>query len=256
MAAKASEHTISLNGIEMFYRMIGEGEPLLLLHGFTGCADDWRFFTDDLAREYRCIIPDLRGHGRSTNPSNEFTHHQAALDVYALLDSLGIERFKAIGISAGGNAMLHMATMQPGRVDAMVIVSATPYFPAQARAVMAQFSAERMSEAEWNVARSQHRHGDDQIRALYAQGRGFKDSYHDLNFTPPLLATITARTLIVYGDRDFLYPLQMAFELCSGIAGSHLWVVPNGGHGPVFGDLAPPFTTTSMAFLRGDWERK
>jgi pimeloyl-ACP methyl ester carboxylesterase len=256
MAAKASDNTISLNGIEMFYRVIGDGEPLLLLHGFTGCADDWRFFTDDLAREYRCIIPDLRGHGRSTNPSNEFTHRQAALDAYALLDSLGIERFKAIGVSAGGNTMLHMATMQPGRVDAMVIVSATPYFPAQARAVMAQFSAEQMSEAQWNIARSQHRYGDDQIRALYAHGRGFKDSYHDLNFTPPLLGTITARTLIVYGDRDFLYPVQMAFELCSAIAGSHLWVVPNGGHGPVFGEMAAQFTKTAMAFLRGEWERK
>lgn len=256
MTKSSAENIVSLNGIEMFYRVIGEGEPLVLLHGFTGCADDWRFFTDDLAREYRLVIPDLRGHGRSTNPSNEFTHRQAALDVYAMLDLLGIGRFKAIGISAGGNTLLHMATQQPARPQAMVIVSATPYFPAQARAIMAQHTADRMTEAEWSVARSQHRRGDDQIRALYAQGRGFKDSYHDLNFTPPLLGTIAARTLIVYGDRDFLYPVQIALELYSAIPRSYLWIVPNGGHGPVFGEMAQQFSKTAMAFLRGDWERK
>ena len=72
-------------------------------------------------------------------------------------------------------------------------------------------------------------------------------------FTPPLLATITARTLIVFGDRDFLYPVSLAFDLHAAIPNSHLWVVPNGGHGPVFGAHAPQFAETALAFLRGEW---
>ena len=66
-----------------------------------------------MARGYRLIIPDLRGHGRSTNPSGLFTHRQCAEDLFALLDQLEILRFKAVGISAGGNTLLHMATARP-----------------------------------------------------------------------------------------------------------------------------------------------
>ena len=64
-----------------------------------------------------------------------------------------------------------------------------------------------------------------------------------------------AETLIVFGDRDPFYPVSLAFELRAAIPGSYLWVVPNAGHGPVFGDNAPRFAETATAFLRGGWKR-
>jgi len=54
-----------------------------------------------------------------------------------------------------------------------------------------------------------------------------KDSYDDMNFTPPYLSTITARTLIIYGDRDPLYPVKIALEMYTAIHRSYLWIVPN-----------------------------
>jgi pimeloyl-ACP methyl ester carboxylesterase len=57
----------------------------------------------------------------------------------------------------------------------------------------------------------------------------------------------------VFGDRDFLYPVSLAFDLHAAIPRSHLWVVPNGGHGPVFGAHAAKFAETSLAFLKG-WQ--
>src|SRR5271167_2734536 len=122
--------TASINGIEMYYEVRGRGEPLMLLHGFTGAGSDWRyvFDLDELAKSYRVIIPDMRGHGGSTNPASEFNHRQSALDIFALLDHLKIDKFKAIGLSGGGNTFLHMATEQPARVEAMVIISATTHF--------------------------------------------------------------------------------------------------------------------------------
>ena len=74
-----------------------------------------------------------------------------------------------------------------------------------------------------------------------------------MNFTPSLLSAISAETLIVFGDRDFLYPVGIAFELHAAIPRSFLWVVPNGGHGPIFGSQAPTFAATATAFLRGEW---
>jgi pimeloyl-ACP methyl ester carboxylesterase len=248
--------TISVNGIEMYYELRGAGAPLVLLHGGTGAGVNWNLVFKDAPAGYQLVVPDLRGHGRSTNPSGEFTFRQSALDVFAMLDHLGVEQFKAIGVSLGAKTLLHMATQRPARVEAMVLVSATPYFPEQARAIMRQVSPDNRTEAEWAQMRQWHKHGDEQIRALWKMANAFKDSYDDMNFTPPLLSTITARTLIVHGDRDPLYPVDMAVGLYDSIPRSYLWIIPNGGHGPIFGDMAARFAETSLAFLNGDWTRR
>ena len=243
--------TLEINSCQIYYEVRGDGEPLLLLHGGTGIGADWNLvFTGGDPDGFRVIVPDLRGHGRSTNPSRTFTFRQAARDVFALLDGLGVARVNAIGLSMGAKTLLHMGTQQADRVDAMVLVSATPYFPAQARAAMAQLSVAAFSDADWAMQRRRHLQGDDQIRMLFDQMRALKDSYDDMAFTPPLLATITARTLVVHGDRDPLYPVELAMELYRSIPTSALWVVPNGGHGPIFGPQAPPFVEAALAFLR------
>jgi pimeloyl-ACP methyl ester carboxylesterase len=245
--------TADLNGCQLYYDDRGDhaGTPLLLLHGGTGIGADWTYVFPSDPAGYRVIVPDLRGHGRSTNPAGTFTFRQCAHDMFALLDQLGVTTVKAIGMSAGAKTLLHMATQQPHRVDAMVLVSATPYFPPQARAAMAQLTADAFTDAEWTSLRQRHVQGDDQIRALWTQMRALKDSHDDMAFTPPLLATITARTLVVHGDRDPLYPVELALELYRSIPESALWVVPHGGHGPIFGSLAAPFAETALAYLSG-----
>lgn len=243
----------TINDIEMYYETRGEGEPLLLLHGGGGVGANWELIFKQPPEGYRLVIPDLRGHGRSTNPAENFTFRQVALDVFALLDCLGIDRFKALGLSLGAKTLLHMATQQPDRVDAMVLVSATPYFPEQARALMRQLSPDNHSETEWQQMRQWHKHGDEQIKKLWSLMSALKDSYDDMNFTPPYLSTITARTLIVHGDRDPLYPINLAMEMYSAIPSSYLWIVPNGEHGPIFGEMAERFVETALAFLRDEW---
>ncbi len=244
--------SIPLNGIEMYYETEGAGEPLLLLHGGTGCQENWALAGgEQFSREYTLIKPDARGHGRTTNPGKTITHRQCALDTLALLDHLGIRKCRAIGLSMGGNILLQMATLQPERIEAMVLVSATMYFPEQARAIMAQVpAAQDQPTQEWEIMRQRHKLGDQQIVALWDWARRMKDSQDDMNFTPQILSKIIAPTLIVYGDRDPLYPVEMAVEIYRTIPRSALWVVPNGGHGPVFFDAAPLFAQTALTFFR------
>jgi pimeloyl-ACP methyl ester carboxylesterase len=251
MCAMAAE-SVHLNGIEMYYETEGAGEPLLLLHGGTGCQENWAHAgRDQFACEYTLILPDARGHGRTTNPQKTITHRQCALDMLGLLDHLGIRKCRAIGLSMGANILLHMATLQPERIESMVLVSATMYFPEQAWAIMAQIpQAADQPPQEWEIMRKRHKHGNQQIVALWAWARGMSTSYDDMNFTPTSLSKITAATLIVYGDHDFLYPVEMAVEMYRAIPRSALWVVPNGGHGPVFFDAAPQFAQTALAFFR------
>jgi pimeloyl-ACP methyl ester carboxylesterase len=248
--------TIRLNGFQMYYEARGDGEPLLLLHGGMGIGGDWRHVFPSDPAGYRVIVPDLRGHGRSTNPSGTFTFRQCATDVAALIDHLDIARVKAIGLSMGAKTLLHMATAHPARVDAMVLVSATPYFPQTLRAAAAQFTRESfdlLSEPERKALRDRHVHDDEQIRLLYDMTRTFAASYDDMAFTPPQLGTITARTLIVHGDRDPYYPVEMAMELFHGIPQSALWIVPYGAHGPIFGTLAAPFAARALTHLSGEF---
>jgi pimeloyl-ACP methyl ester carboxylesterase len=244
---------VTINGAELRYEVVGEGEPLLWLHGFMGSGSDWKYLLSEVPDGFRLIAPDLRGHGASTNPSGEFSFRQAADDVLALLRHLSVGTAKAIGVSGGGIALLHMATAVPSCLESMVIVSAPPYFPEQARAIQRQASLATVSELELNQMRARHRRGDEQLQHLFAQARAFANSYDDVNFTPPYLSTITADTLIVFGDRDPLYPVSLAFELHAAIPRSHLWIVPNGGHSPVFGTNAITFATTAVEFLQGAW---
>jgi pimeloyl-ACP methyl ester carboxylesterase len=250
-APDASGKTVPVNGIEMYYETMGQGEPLVLLHGFNGSGQAWSRAIPDFAKRYQLIVPDLRGHGRSTNPSGKFTHRQSALDVFALLDALGIRQFKAMGISTGGMTLIHMATQQPSRVEAMVLIGATIYFPEQAREIMRKAAPESLTPEMYERRRQTHKHGDEQIRALQQQFHDFKDSYDDMNFTAPYLATITARTLIVHGDRDQFFPVEIPYEMYRSIPKSFLWIIPRGGHVPIF-DADVPFVPTALKFLE-EW---
>ena len=241
---------IDSHDAELHYEITGQGEPLLWVHGFLGTGVDWQHIFQDPPASFQIIAPDLRGHGQSSNPSKTFSFREAARDVLALLRHLGIRRVKAIGLSGGGITLLHMATSQPEAIEAMVVVSAPPYFPAQARSMQRQLSEAMLGADEMDRMRRCHKQGEVQIQELLAYGRSMADSYEDVNFTPPLLATITARTLVVFGDRDPLYPVSLAFEMHAAIPRSSLWVVPGGGHGPVFGDNAAQFSETALSFLR------
>src|SRR5207248_8138558 len=175
---------------------------LLWLHGGLGSGADWRHIFKEAPPGFRLIAPDLRGHGASTNPSGAFSFRQCARDVEALLRHLNIPRIKAIGLSDGGITLLHMATAEPASIESMVLISAPPYFPPEARAIMRQFTEASVGEVEMERMRKRHKRGEPQIRELFDMARGLADSYDDVNFTPPYLSTIAAETLIVFGDRD------------------------------------------------------
>src|SRR5207244_4213646 len=149
---------------------------------------DWIPSLEQWGAKFQLILPDLRGHGHSGILSKPFRHEQAARDTFALLDHLGIRACNGVGISGGGNVLLHMATKQPDRIQAMVLVSATPYFPAQARHLMSQYP-DTLPEQQWEILRRRHPGGDEQIKAILASTKSFATSYDDLNFTPPLLST-------------------------------------------------------------------
>ncbi len=200
---------------------------------------------------FQLIIPDLRGHGGSTNPSGQFTHRQAALDIFALLDYLEIEEFKAMGMSSGGMTLMHMATQQPERISSMVLIGATSHFPTEARQIMRETDPDNVSQDRMDQFREVHKHGDDQIYSILRMFNSMQDSYDDMNFTASYLSTIKAETLIVHGERDSFFSPTIAMEMYKAIPNSFLWIVPNGGHIPIYGKFEENFSKISEQFLLG-----
>ena len=237
LAAPSTGRTETLNGVRIYFEIHGTGEPLLLLHGFSGSGQDWLPTAAAWGPDFQLILPDLRGHGRSSILSKPFRHQDAATDMFALFDHLEIGACKGVGVSGGGNVLLHLATRQPERIKAMVLVSATPYFPAPARPIMSQYP-DSLPEEQREFVRRRHSGGDPQVRAILESTRSFATSYDDMNF-------------IVQGDRDPLYPVELSVEMAKAIPQSQLWILPNAGHGPVFGEKWPDFQKTAAAFLRG-----
>ena len=156
---------IDINGFQMYLDQRGDGEPLLLLHGGTGIGADWRWCsppaTPPASASSSPICADT-GARPTRRAHSRFARRRRTSSRCSIISAS--PRVKAIGLSMGAKTLLHMATQQPDRIDAMVLVSATPYFPAPARAAMAQLSTDRFTDADWAAQRLRHVHGDDQIR--------------------------------------------------------------------------------------------
>ena len=110
------------------------GDPtapaVVLLHGFTSSHRMWAPQVEALAREYRVIAPDLRGHGRTTSPEDpsEYGIERYAADIVALFDALNIEVCALVGCSFGGMIALQFATTYPERVACLVVSDASPAY--------------------------------------------------------------------------------------------------------------------------------
>jgi pimeloyl-ACP methyl ester carboxylesterase len=107
----------------------GEGEPVLLLHGWPQHWYMWREVIERLAPRYRLIVPDLRGFGWSEVPGHGYDGETFARDQIALLDALGIERVKLIGHDWGGWAGFLLALSHPERIEQMVVCNSPHPWP-------------------------------------------------------------------------------------------------------------------------------
>jgi pimeloyl-ACP methyl ester carboxylesterase len=99
---------------------LGQGDPVVLLHGWPEHAGCWRYVAPRLAERYRVICPDLRGFGASDTPGSGYDSSTFAADTSSLLDALGIERVRLLGHDWGGFAGFLLALREPRRITAFV----------------------------------------------------------------------------------------------------------------------------------------
>ncbi|HRN62884.1 MAG TPA: alpha/beta hydrolase [Luteimonas sp.] len=246
--AVAAPQLARVNGVGIAWTETGSGPPLVLVHGFGGCGSVWDPFVPGLARHYRVITMELRGHGSSGGFEGPFLFEDSAGDLLGLLDHLGLERVKAMGISAGGMTLLHAAARQPGRIEAMAIIGAAHYFPEQAREIMRGTPGNLPLEVRgfFNACATR---GEVQVDEILQWFHGLKDNDEDIRLSRQELALIEARTLIVHGDRDEFFPVDIPVEVYAAIPEAQLWIVPGGDHVPIYDRNARDFEERILGFL-------
>ena len=119
---------LQLDDLGLHYRVHGQGEPLVLLHGLGSSGADWAFQAEFLGADFRLIVPDLRGSGLSIAPRGRFSIAQFANDVWQLLDELAVTRAHIMGFSLGGAVAMEMALQRPDAVARMMTINTLPSY--------------------------------------------------------------------------------------------------------------------------------
>ncbi len=232
--------TIEVNGARLYYEISGvqapSANPILLIHGstVTGRAD-WGEIAPLLSLNYRVIVPDCRGHGRSTNPARSYSFREMAGDAAALVHALGYTRAHVIGHSNGGNVALVTLLEHPEVVQSCVLQAANAFVsPDLLAREPAVFDPERVAREapawlEQMIALHGPTHGAGYWRELLAMT--LREILSEPNYAPESLAEVGRPVLVVQGEHDPVNaPAHHAQFIAGHIPQAELWVPSGAGH--------------------------
>ena len=114
--SKLGHHEIRAGDLNWHWVEMGNGDPLVLLHGIPESWYCWRYQFEPLAEQFRVIAPDLKGYGRSDKRDGDYTQQNCAIELLTLFDALGLDRFNLAGHDWGAGIGKEIAAQAPGRV--------------------------------------------------------------------------------------------------------------------------------------------
>jgi pimeloyl-ACP methyl ester carboxylesterase len=248
-----SEGHADVNGISVYYRLYGSGEPVLLVQGLSANCEWWdEDFLRPLANHFLLVAFDNRGAGRTSRPEGPYTIAQMADDAAALLDFLGLASAHVVGVSMGGMIAQEMALRHPGKVRKLVLLVTNCGGREQVLAKPEVYQVlyaggENLDPRE--VARAT-------LHLLFPEGfirenPGKMEEFVEMFTRAPIspeafrnqlraimgwssyqrLKDISAETLVITGTEDILIPPENSHILAEAIPHARLLEFPGAGHG-------------------------
>jgi pimeloyl-ACP methyl ester carboxylesterase len=243
------------DGIKIYYETHGEGPALLLTHGYSATSEMWAGQIAPLAKAFRLILWDMRGHGRSDYPEDASAYSEAATvaDMAALLDAVGVERAIIGGLSLGGYMSLAFHLAHPKRTLGLLIIDTGPGYKNDAARAEWNASAlktaerfEREGLAPISAASAERRTATHRnAKGLAGAGRGML-TQRDARVINSL-TDIAVPALVVVGENDTPF-LKAADYMTAKIARAEKVVIPNAGHAANM-DQPELFNAAIMNFL-------
>ena len=252
------------NGVRLEYAETGkaDGEPVIMLHGYT---DSWFSYSLVLPRlnpNLRGISISQRGHGDSDRPLSGYADADFAADVDALMEEMGIERAVIVGHSMGSFFAQTFAIRYPHRVKGLVLIGSATVAGNEGIVGLRDFvrtltdPVDSAFIREFQASTIFHPVAPEFLDAVVAESqklpaRVWKDALDGLIATEnaPRLGEIAAPTLIVWGDRDAIFPRSEQELLDAAIPGSTLLIYPETGHAPHW-EHPREFTRDLEAFIK------
>jgi len=120
---ESHNNQICVNGIKLYYEIIGKGTPILFIHGLGSSTRDWEYQIEYFSKNYKIIIFDLRGHGKSDKSVEPYSINLFAKDTAELINMLDIAPVYLVGISLGGMIALQLAINNPKLIRILVVIN-------------------------------------------------------------------------------------------------------------------------------------
>ncbi|MFX1479167.1 MAG: alpha/beta fold hydrolase [Promethearchaeota archaeon] len=270
-----------VNGINLCYDIYGDGEPVLLIHGFGSKKESWIAQRDPLAQHFKVIRLDNRGAGKSDRPDSAYTMEVFADDINSFLDFLEIDKVHIIGWSLGGMIVQNMVLKYPQRVRKMVLINTNYGTPDESGAEMyknmrlnsLKLMKEDPVKAFWQSTRiSFHLKFRKQMEAEPTKkwyGLWSVDDLIQNNITDPpterdiimqaeAIAThntlerlheIKNETLLITSSHDRIMPVSVMEEMHEKIPNSTLKIIDKAGHDSPL-SRAPEVNNLIINFLK------
>jgi pimeloyl-ACP methyl ester carboxylesterase len=217
------------DGTSLHYAVVGDGpRDVLLAHGLTSTGQlEWRYLLPLLLPGRRCLVPDLRGHGRSDHHEQEHGWDVVGDDLRALLQQECSLRPHLIGFSFGSEVLLRMAIQDPGLAISLTLIGTSTGRPA----TMPDTPMPTPGELTWPRAlREAHvdKHGPHHWEHLVRRMSSLWRQVPEL--TPGALAQLRCPTLVVVGEHELGFKRVQARQLVDVVPGARLLDVAGAGH--------------------------
>jgi pimeloyl-ACP methyl ester carboxylesterase len=270
---------LNIHGHDVGYRMAGEGPAIVLLHGVTGSSTTWREVMPVLAERFTVLAPDLLGHGESAKPRGDYSLGAFASGIRDLMVALDIDRATFVGHSLGGGVTMQFAYQFPQRCERLVLVGSgglgkevSPLLRAVSlpgsELVLPVIMAPQIRQALDSIGSLLSRVGfrpSVRGREIWRSYSGLTELHGRVAFIHTVRSVIdvlgqrvSARdrlylaqevpTLIVWGGRDKIIPVDHAYAAHDLIPGSTLEVIPEAGHFVPF-ETPGPFLDALLSFI-------
>jgi pimeloyl-ACP methyl ester carboxylesterase len=231
-----------VNGLNMYYEMHGEGQPLVLLHGaFSAIGTSFGKLLPELAKERQVIAVEMQGHGHTADIDRPLRYEQLADDIAALLTKIGLEQADLFGWSLGAGVALQTAIRHPEVVRKLVLASVTynrgGLYPELLAGIEHSKSEDLAGTPFYEEYTSIAPHPQDFPR-LFAKQQQLDNEIQD--WPVEAIRAIKMPTLLIIGDSDVVRPehtVELFRLLGGGVAGdlvglpcSQLAVLPGTTH--------------------------